>query len=126
MSILSATKTCLTVPAMRYLTGAPAKSGVYAAIRVRGYIKARGRIFCRLALREDAYLADVVTGTLYDPKTGRCLSTRDPEMQIDLQTAEKATQEDAIAFARGAADRVKRRELAEYEERGITLEGMPV
>ena len=126
MSILSTTKTCLTAPAMRYLTAAPAKSGVYAAIRVRCYIKARGRIFCRMSLREDAYMADVVTGTLYDPKTGRCLSTSDPEMQIDLQTAEKATRDDAIAFARGAADRVKRRELADYEERGISLEVMPV
>jgi hypothetical protein len=46
-------------------------------------------------------------------------------MQIDMDGIENSSLDDAIAFVRGAAARVKRRELAEYEERGISIEGVP-
>jgi len=46
---------------------------------VRVYLESKRKVFTRLKLRDKSYLADRVTGTLYNEKTGR---TSSPGLQL--------------------------------------------
>ena len=116
MSILSESKTCLTHKATSAMLRPLPKSGIFSAMKIGGFIRVRGRVFADLRWQQQHYLADVVTGTLYDVKSGHCLSTHDPEMQLDLSTAEKVSREDALAFFRDAPRRAKIAEWGEEAE----------
>jgi len=43
------------------------------------YLESKRKVFTRLKLRDKSYLADRVTGTLYNEKTGR---TSSPGLQL--------------------------------------------